>query len=280
MTGAMPIQGLSIQAVTVLSVDGNTAYVRSDHTGKSFPVARDVLRAHALPPMPGERWILDMAYGADWTFAAIIGGDPVNPVLMVGNSAERLAIKNPFVNLAVYQLDTYSIWYWNGSAWVERIPPSVTTLQAQVAALQTQANALPRGLLKIVRFPTDVTVVSPTPIMLESLAVPVVAGRSYEINWHCNQAGSLSAGPPNGQASLLSATTSVTNASPSIRGSGIRVYNATQEIIILSAVFDAVTTETRAFGIAANSGSTSASITFYGGQGRYLSVKDVGLTPP
>jgi hypothetical protein len=273
VTGAAPIQGLSSQAVTVLSVDGNTAYVRSDHTGGRFPVARDVLRAHALPPMPGERWIVDRAYGSDWTFAAIIDGDVVNPVLTVGNAAERLAIRNPFQNLAVYQLDSYSMWYYNGTAWVERIPPSFTALQAQV-------NALPRGLLKIVRWPSDITIVNTASILMESLSVPVVAGRSYEIVWHCNQAGSLAAGPPNGQASLVSAVGSVAASSPSLRGSGIRVYNATQEVITLTATFDATANETRAFGIAANSGSSSASITFYGAQGRFLSVKDVGLTPP
>jgi hypothetical protein len=279
MTGALPVQGLSSQAVTVLSVDGNTAYVRSDHTGGRFPVARDVLRAHALPPMPGERWIVDRAYGSDWTFAAIIDGDVVNPVLTVGNAAERLAIRNPFQNLAVYQLDSYSIWYYDGAAWVERIPPNVTALQAQVAALQTQVNGLPRGLLKIVRWPSDITIVNTASILMESLSVPVVAGRSYEVLWHCNQAGSLAAGPPNGQASLVSAVGSVTAGSPSLRGSGIRVYNATQEVITLTATFDATANETRAFGIAANSGSSSASITFYGAQGRFLSVKDVGLTP-
>lgn len=273
MTGAMPIQGLSIQAVTVLSVDGNTAYVRSDHTGKSFPVARDVLRAHALPPMPGERWILDMAYGADWTFSAIIGGDPVNPVLTVGNSSERLAIKNPFQNLAVYQLDTYSIWYWTGSAWVERISPAMTALQAQV-------NALPRGLVKIVRWPTDITIVSPTGILMESLAAPLVAGRTYKISWQTNQAGSLAAGPPNGQSNIVTAPGSVVAGSPVIRGAGIRVYNATQEVFTLTVFYDALVTETRAFGAVANSGSTSASITFYGAQGRFLSVEDVGPTPP
>jgi hypothetical protein len=123
VTASAPIQGLSALAVTVLSVDGNTAYVRNDHTGTTFPVARDVLRAHALPPMPGERWIVDRAYGTDWTFAAIIGGDPVNPLLTVGNAAERLAIQNPFRNLAVYQLDTWTVWYWNGSAWTVSAPP-------------------------------------------------------------------------------------------------------------------------------------------------------------
>lgn len=123
MTASAPIQGLSILAVTVLSVDGNTAYVRNDHTGTTFPVARDVLRAHALPPMPGERWIVDRAYGTDWTFAAIIGGDPVNPLLTVGNAAERLAIQNPFRNLTVYQLDTWTIWYWDGDSWAVSAPP-------------------------------------------------------------------------------------------------------------------------------------------------------------
>lgn len=123
MTGAMPIQGLSIQAVTVLSVSGDTAYVRSDHTGAQFPVARDVLRAHALPPMPGERWIVDKAYGIDWTFAAIIRGDPVNPLLVVGNASERLAIQNTFRNMTVYQLDTWTVWYWDGSAWSISAPP-------------------------------------------------------------------------------------------------------------------------------------------------------------
>lgn len=280
MTGAMPIPGLSTQAVAVLSVDGNTALVRSEHTGKQFPVARDVLRAHALPPMPGERWVIDMAYGNDWTFAAIIGGNPVNPVITVGNQAERLAITNPFINLAVYQLDTYSIWYWNGTAWVERISPLVTALQAQVAALQGQANSLPKGLLKIVRWPTDITIVNTSSILMESLAVPVAAGRSYEVLWHCNQAGSLAAGPPNGFSALVSAVNSVTASSPSIRNTGIRVYNATQEVVTLTATFDAVTTETRAFGVIGNSGSSSASITFYGAQGRFLSVKDVGPTPP
>jgi hypothetical protein len=123
MTGAMPTQGLSILAVTVLSVSGNTAYVRNDHTGTSFPVARDVLRAHALPPMPGERWVVDKAFGTDWTFAAIIGGDPVNPLVVAGNASERLAIQNPFINLAVYQLDTWTVWYWDGDSWVISAPP-------------------------------------------------------------------------------------------------------------------------------------------------------------
>lgn len=123
MTGALPAEGLSIQAVTVLSVSGDTAYVRSDHTGRQFPVARDVLRAHALPPMPGERWIVDRAYGSDWTFAAIVGGDPVNPLLVVGNATERLAIQATFRNLTVYQLDTWTVWYWNGSAWTISAPP-------------------------------------------------------------------------------------------------------------------------------------------------------------
>jgi hypothetical protein len=115
---------------------------------------------------------------------------------------------------------------------------------------------------------------------MESLVAPVVAGRSYEVLWHCNQAGSLAAGPPNGFASLVSASGSVVAGSPSIRNTGIRVYNATQEVITMTATFDAVVTENRAFGVAANSGSSSASITFYGGLGRFLSVKDVGLTPP
>lgn len=272
MTGAMPIQGLSYQVVTVLSVDGNTAYVRSDHTGKQFPVARDVLRAHAVPPMPGERWIIELAYGTDWMFAAIIGGDPVNPMLTVGNASERLAIKNPFPNLTVYQLDSYSAWRWTGTAWQERVSP-------QFAALQAQLDAKPRGLLKIVRWPTDITIINTVSVLMESLAVPLVAGRSYEVVWHCNQAGSLSAGPPNGLAGIVTATGSVVAASPSIRGSGIRVYNATQEAITYTATYDALVTETRAFGVVGNSGSSSASITFYGGQGRFLSVKDIGPTP-
>lgn len=279
MTGAMPIPGLSVQAVAVLSVDGNTALVRSEHTGKQFPVARDVLRAHALPPMPGERWIIDLAYGNDWTFAAIIGGNPVNPVITVSNQAERLAITNPFQNLVVYQLDTYSMWYWNGTAWVERIPPNVTALQAQVASLQAQVDAKPRGLLKIVRWPSDITIINTAPVLMESLAVGLTAGRTYKIIWHVNQAGSLAAGPPNGSSSIVTAVSSVVAGSPTIRGAGIRVYNATQEVYTLTAFYDALVTETRAFGVVGNSGSSSASITYYGGQGRFLSVEDAGPTP-
>jgi len=279
VTAALPIQGLSTLAVTVLSVDGNTAYVRSEHTGASFPVARDVLRAHALPPMPGERWIVDRSFGTDWTFAAIVGGNPVNPVVTVGNATERLAITNPFVNLAVYQLDTYSIWYWDGTAWVERIPPNVTALQTQVASLQTQVDAKPRGLLKIVRWPSDITIINTAPVLMESLSVGLTAGRSYKVEWHTNQAGSLAAGPPNGSSSIVTAVGSVVATSPTIRGCGIRVYNATQEVYTLTAFYDAVANETRAFGVVGNSGSSSASITYYGGQGRFLSVEDVGPTP-
>ena len=119
----MPATGLTIQAVTVLSVDGNTAYVRSDHTGLQFPVARDILRAHATPPMAGERWILDKAYGAEWTFAAIVGGDPSTPLVAVTNAAERLALRAPYPNMAVYELSSFTVWFWNGTSWAVSAPP-------------------------------------------------------------------------------------------------------------------------------------------------------------
>jgi hypothetical protein len=274
VTASLPVQGLSYLQVTVLSVDGNLAFVRADQAaGRTLYVRRDFLRAQSPLPQPGQTWVIERPYGVDgWMFSAILGGDVQTPMMVVPNAAARNAIAAPYVDQAVYQLDTYSAWRWTGSAWQERVSPSFTALQAQV-------NALPRGLVKIIRWPSDITLTSTTSILMESLVAPVVAGRSYELLWHCNQAGSLAAGPPNGFATLVSASGSVVAGSPSLRNTGIRVYNATQEVITLTATFDATVTENRAFGVAANSGSASSSITFYGGLGRFLSVKDVGLTP-
>lgn len=266
MTAALPIQGLSYLVVTIQSVDGNLALVRADQAGsRPLQVRRDFLRAKGPWPQPGEQWIIERPYGVDgWIFSLRLTGDVQTPMLVVPNAAARNAL-TPYTDQAVYQLDTYSAWRWTGTAWQERIAPSFT--------------ALPRGLVKIIRWPSDITLTSTTSILMESLVAPLVAGRSYEVLWHCNQAGSLAAGPPNGFASLVSASGSVVAGSPSIRNTGIRVYSGTQEVITLTATFDATVTENRAFGVAANSGSSSASITFYGGLGRFLSVKDVGLTP-
>lgn len=123
MTGAMPTPGLTMQSVTVLSVDGDKAYVRSSHTGLQFPVARNILRAHAAPPQPGETWIIDKTYGTDWTFAAILSADLVNPLITVANSAERLAIRVPYPNMAVYELSSYTVWFWDGDSWAVSAPP-------------------------------------------------------------------------------------------------------------------------------------------------------------
>lgn len=268
----VPMDGLSSMGITVLSVDGSRALVR-DQIGRQFPVVRNVLRAHSPLPQPGEQWIIDRALGGnDWTFMAIIGGDVQTPMMVVPDAATRLTIQAPYADMAVYQLDSYSAWRWTGTTWQERIAPSFTALQAQ-------ANALPRGLVKIVRWPTDITIINTASVLMESLVAPMIAGRSYEVLWHCNQAGSLAAGPPNGFGSIVSAPTTVVAGSPSLRQTGIRVYSGTQEVITLTATFDATVTENRAFGVVGNSGSSSASITFYGAEGRFLSVKDVGLTP-
>lgn len=274
MTASLPVQGFSYLQVTVLSVDGNLAFVRADQAGgRTFNVRRDFTRAKAPWPQPNEQWIIERPFGSDgWVFSLQLSGDVQTPMLVVPNAAARNAL-TPYTDQAVYQLDTYSAWRWTGTAWQERIPPSFTALQAQV-------NALPRGLLKTVRWAADVTISGTAYTLMESLAVPVVAGRSYEVIWTCNQASSLAAGPPNADTGIVSAPNAVTTSSAFIRQGSIRVYNATREVIELIETFDAVTTETRAFGIIATSNSSSATLTFYGGQGRFLSVKDVGLTPP
>lgn len=274
MTTSLPIQGLSYLVATVLSVDGNLAFVRADQAGgRTFSVRRDFLRAKAPLPQPGEQWIIERVYGVDgWAFTLLLNGDVQTPMLAVPDAATRIALVGKYPDMIVYQMDSYSAWRWTGTAWQERISPSFTALQAQV-------NALPRGLVKIVRWPSDITIINTGAVLMESLSVAVVAGRTYRVTWHVNQAGSLAAGPPNGQGSVVTAPNTVVAGSPLLRTSGIRVYNATQEVLTLTGYFDATVNETRAFGVTGNSGSSSASITFYGGQGRHLSVEDVGLTP-
>lgn len=269
----VPTGGLSSMGITVLSVDGNRALVR-DQIGRQFPVVRNVLRAHSPLPQPGEQWIIDRALGGnDWTFMAIIGGDVQTPMMVVPDAATRLAIQSPYLNMAVYQLSSYSAWRWTGSAWEERISPAQIALQAQV-------NAMPKGIIGITRRLTDVTATGTGWTLLDSVTVPVTAGRTYEIKWSCNQAGTLAAGPPNGAVAIVSAVPLVIATSPQIRNAGIRVYSGTQEIIELTAEFDATVTETRAFGTVASPNSSSATITFYGAQGRFINVEDKGLTPP
>lgn len=273
MTAAVPLNGIGSLGVIVLSVDGNTALVR-DQTGRQFPVQRDVLRAHSPLPQPGEQWIIDRALGANtWSFMAIIGGDVQTPMITVVDAAARLAIQSPYPNMAVYQLSSYSAWRWTGLAWEERISPAQTALQAQV-------NALPKGIIGITRRLTDVTATGTGWSLLDSVTVQVTAGRTYEIKWSCNQAGSIAAGPPNGAVAIVSGAPFVIGTSAQIRNAGIRTYNGTQEIIELMAEYDAVATETRAFGTVATPNSATATITFYGGQGRFISVEDKGLTPP
>lgn len=274
MTGAMPLPGVNYLAVTVQSVNGNQAWVRTDQAGgQAFPVRRDFLRAKSPLPQPGEQWMIERPYGTDgWVFSMILGGDVQAPMLVVADAAARVALTAKYPGMAVYQLSSRSAWSWDGTAWTELVSAAITALQAQVAAM-------PKGLIAITRRATDITCSGTGLTLMESALAQVTAGRSYEVVWSCNQASSLSAGPPNASVGLVSAPNAVTAASPAIRSGGIRVYNVTAEIIELTETFDATATEIRAFGTVASPNSASATITFNGGAGRFLSVKDIGLTP-
>lgn len=125
MTTSLPVQGLSYLQVTVLSVDGTLAFVRADQAGgRTFTVRRDFLRAKAPLPQPGEQWIIERPYGVDgWMFSAILGGDVQTPLIVVPDAAARNAIAAPYANLAVYQLDTWTVWQWTGTTWAISAPP-------------------------------------------------------------------------------------------------------------------------------------------------------------
>lgn len=97
--------GLAWKQVTILSVDGDIAYVR-DQLSQSFWMSRTNLRAKGDAPQVGETWIVDRSYLNDWTFALIVN-KPIRPsqVYVVADSASRDAIVNPDDQMIVYRLD-------------------------------------------------------------------------------------------------------------------------------------------------------------------------------
>jgi hypothetical protein len=125
MTSSLPVEGLASLVVEVLSVQDSAALVRSQFGGKQIQVRRDIGRAHAPWPQIGEQWIIDRSFSSEWTFAAIIGGDEQRPVGTVADAAARTAIQAKYINMAVYQLDSFSVWVWNGTIWVEWLPPPI-----------------------------------------------------------------------------------------------------------------------------------------------------------
>lgn len=125
MTAAVPIQGLTYLVVTIQSVDGSVAFVRADQAGgRTFTVRRDFTRAKGPLPQVGEQWIVERPYGfSDWIFSLLLQGDIQTPMIVVADATARNAIRAPYPDMAVYQLDTWTTWTWTGSAWVVSAPP-------------------------------------------------------------------------------------------------------------------------------------------------------------
>lgn len=125
MTASVPLQGLSYLVATIQSVDGNLAYVRADQVGgRPIKVRRDFTRAKGPLPQVGEQWIIERPYGfSDWVFSLLLQGDVQTPLNVVPDTAARNAIRSPYPDMAVYQLDTWTVWRWDGSAWVISAPP-------------------------------------------------------------------------------------------------------------------------------------------------------------
>lgn len=132
MTAAVPIQGLTYLVVTIQSVDGSVAFVRADQAGgRTFTVRRDFTRAKGPLPQVGEQWIVERPYGfSDWIFSLLLQGDIQTPMIVVADATARNAIRAPYPDMAVYQLDTGTVWRWTGSAWA--LAPETRQVACQV----------------------------------------------------------------------------------------------------------------------------------------------------
>lgn len=126
MTASLPIQGITMLDVTIMSVDGNLAQVRANQAGgRTFPVRRDFMRAKGDLPYPGERWIVDRSFGNEWSFAMIISESmtpppptPRAPLIQVADLAARNALSpGPTPGQMVARNDYNTLDLWDGAQW-------------------------------------------------------------------------------------------------------------------------------------------------------------------
>lgn len=134
MTSTLPIQGLSYLQARVESVEGNLALVRT--IKGMLKVRRDIQRAKGTWPQPGEDWIIDKAYGNEWTFALLITNRPEEPVsrsvIQVADAAERDALNDPYPGQQVFRTDIGGIDYygadddWHGTKTLPYLTPTAS----------------------------------------------------------------------------------------------------------------------------------------------------------